>query len=248
MISSRVLSGSSPHTWGILGKRFRKLWPLRFIPTYVGHTWPSTDAPPCSAVHPHIRGAYDLLVDSGHVANRFIPTYVGHTNSVLPGGGRETVHPHIRGAYRRGRASTAYSYGSSPHTWGIRPRRYSVRAACTVHPHIRGAYCRRVWCWSIHRGSSPHTWGIQKAPLCWRTAERFIPTYVGHTCQIPVRQNRNPVHPHIRGAYMPDTSKLSTKLGSSPHTWGILDDGWTLEVNRRFIPTYVGHTTVCPYS
>ena len=70
-----------------------------------------------------------------------------------------------------------------------------------VHPHIRGAYLLRFHIMAPRFGSSPHTWGI---PLEWSQRcfiQRFIPTYVGHTCPVP-------------------WAHIST-FGSSPHTWGI---------------------------
>ncbi len=73
-------------------------------------------------------------------------------------------------------------------------------------------------------------------------AERFIPTYVGHTHESCWAGSSLPVHPHIRGAYPLQDVRISKSVGSSPHTWGIpcapLIEG---DVNR-FIPTYVGHT------
>ena len=73
---------------------------MRFIPTYVGHTTLICDVTLQNSVHPHIRGAYRVVIDfqvvpngssphtwgihTGREANpgtdRFIPTYVGHTS------------------------------------------------------------------------------------------------------------------------------------------------------------------------
>ena len=72
---------------------------VRFIPTYVGHTSSFESSMVINSVHPHIRGAYDVLPttlrrhlgSSPHTwgipifsrlpkrIQRFIPTYVGHT-------------------------------------------------------------------------------------------------------------------------------------------------------------------------
>ena len=91
--------GSSPHTWGILFMVSLPVVHARFIPTYVGHTHPSQQKRSNSAVHPHIRGAYEFRDvfqecfggSSPHTwgiqggakerrrSRRFIPTYVGHT-------------------------------------------------------------------------------------------------------------------------------------------------------------------------
>ncbi len=61
-IRSLVGSGSSPHTWGILKTKRMIQNENRFIPTYVGHTWPLTLRRGKKPVHPHIRGAYNFKV------------------------------------------------------------------------------------------------------------------------------------------------------------------------------------------
>ena len=91
-----------------------------------------------------------------------------------------------------------------------------------VHPHIRGAYNAAgmpVTNGSVH----PHIRGAYGSILRIRPSPgRFIPTYVGHTFHS---------NPHSRHS-----------LGSSPHTWGIRDQGTNFIGWFRFIPTYVGHT------
>ena len=194
--------GSSPHTWGI-----RRICPfaasrLRFIPTYVGHTFCVPFPQIWKTVHPHIRGAYfqgavgqlHALGSSPHTwgipldltrqqfSGRFIPTYVGHTKFLTVLSAQFAVHPHIRGAYCCIFKSEIITDGSSPHTWGIRMRPVGSVPAPPVHPHIRGAY------------------------VCGRSG-RFPP---------------RPVHPHIRGAYCYGRCSVSEVSGSSPHTWGIL--------------------------
>ena len=131
------------------------------------------------------------------------------------------VHPHLCWAYPSLHLAAISQNGSSPHTWGIQPPgahfvrrdrfiptyvghtagRSDKCGGCTVHPHIRGAYGFLLLIFLGGGGSSPHTWGIQKALLCWRTARRFIPTYVGHTHTPRCAAPAPPVHPHIRGAY-----------------------------------------------
>ena len=195
-------------------------------------------------VHPHLRGAYAALprqqlifpgssphtwgipVKRGRItpSPRFIPTYVGHTPptgvlcTILP------VHPHIRGAYE---ISEETEYSKS--------------------------------------GSSPHTWGILQLTASVFGVSRFIPTYVGHTSDLelfhsdfpvhphirgayvhlgPVNTLLHPVHPHIRGAYSGADFLGQTNGGSSPHTWGIQICAGTARMMARFIPTYVGHTSM----
>ena len=71
--------GSSPHTWGILPEAGINVFGLRFIPTYVGHTYTLQQVLGISAVHPHIRGAYCTANPRIGETIWFIPTYVGHT-------------------------------------------------------------------------------------------------------------------------------------------------------------------------
>ena len=54
------------------------------------------------------------------------------------------------------------------------------------------------------------------------------------------------VHPHLRGAYRFWASECSCRIGSSPHTWGIHRIEPECQLQDRFIPTYVGHTTYTP--
>ena len=235
------------------------------------------------AVHPHIRGAYHqpmqaisvLLGSSPHTwgiqtrfyrveaAKRFIPTYVGHTRRSRPGRGPLPVHPHIRGAYLKQEFDTVCNDGSSPHTWGIRPRSSPVSAACrfiptyvghtpaplsspfppAVHPHIRGAYGVVLDQVDLDLGSSPHTWGIRgrRCNICCPgpVHPHIRGAYVcGRSGRFPPR----PVHPHIRGAYEPAFFFSSSRSGSSPHTWGIQRLQISTGQLLRFIPTYVGHT------
>ena len=213
--------GSSPHTWGIRPARCG------------GGLWPGSS--------PHTWGIqiYGMLF---LIKLRFIPTYVGHTTAPELNGPTPTVHPHIRGAYRRGRYSEADSYGSSPHTWGIRaggtiPRPSGGSSPHTwgipAHPISRNQLLRFIPTYVGHTaacammlgstfGSSPHTWGIRPPKHSVFVIQRFIPTYVGHTVTHLYRDTLSSVHPHIRGAYRPSVGRSRNTDGSSPHTWGIL--------------------------
>ena len=73
---------------------------------------------------------------------------------------------------------------------------------------------------------------------------RFIPTYVGHTTSSSTNEHMLTVHPHIRGAYREIEVELECLTGSSPHTWGIQPPADLGRGAGRFIPTYVGHTSV----
>ena len=91
-------------------------------------------------------------------------------------------------------------------------------------------------------GSSPPTWGIQNPALHSIDDHRFIPTYVGHTGRSGSCPSTMPVHPHLRGAYIRRCQHCIFHDGSSPPTWGIPLRLVPREFQRRFIPTYVGHT------
>ena len=117
-------------------------------------------------------------------------------------------------------------------------------AVPTVHPHIRGAYIQGGDLMVVKRGSSPHTWGIRDTDIFSAAVVRFIPTYVGHTWRVFLLERSETVHPHIRGAYRRGRYSEADSYGSSPHTWGIRTASTEYRSGLRFIPTYVGHTTI----
>ena len=175
-----LVSGPSPHTWGLPLIFPLSLWDPRSIPTYVGFTrnrrarvfmWP---------VHPHIRGVYfikhaqkvrlcgpsphtwGLHATGGDLSAipRSIPTYVGFTSTVTSLLGSLAVHPHIRGVYGHLRLLKAVHIGPSPHTWGLRLMRLRRGIYTPVHPHIRGVYVCFCTANKCTFGPSPHTWGL----------------------------------------------------------------------------------------
>ena len=155
-------------------------------------------------------------------------------------------------------------YGSSPHTWGIPSTRSldccfdrfiptyvgnTVRCSFSakyppVHPHIRGEH------WWLYRarymvtGSSPHTWGTPLNSYCCGMVPRFIPTYVGNTNGANAFRIERAVHPHIRGEHFTLNPLFTLITGSSPHTWGTHGISFTILTVSRFIPTYVGNTSL----
>ena len=93
--------GSSPRAWGIRSDATFQHLLCRFIPTCVGNTCPATASSGIPTVHPHVRGEYNVYVETvfhssgssprawgirqcGHsppCSVRFIPTCVGNTTS-----------------------------------------------------------------------------------------------------------------------------------------------------------------------
>ena len=173
---------------------------------------------------------------------RFIPTYVGHTIAGGAIGTATSVHPHIRGAYHIVNIMQEKYSGSSPHTWGILLTHKYMTARCRFIPTYVGHTESNQLVLHLINGSSPHTWGILPLSDGKTARTRFIPTYVGHTQCLFLARGKFAVHPHIRGAYRFFVWENVPGAGSSPHTWGIRNDGISVPGKFRFIPTYVGHT------
>ena len=155
-------------------------------------------------------------------------------------------------------------HGSSPHAWGTlrcrpRPQRQlrfiptcvGNSSGCglsgdtnTVHPHMRGELGYGPFNSFYAAGSSTHTWGTRAPPAVHPRRGRFIPTYVGNSRSDPELRRRPAVHPHIRGELLPSCSSTTSLSGSSPHTWGTHGPG-SLDLDGcRFIPTYVGNSSI----
>ena len=255
-----------PHLRGAYGTPPRHaVQKQRFIPTCVGHTPAPPHPAPCRSVHPHMRRAYRFTAPFWASVPGSSPHTWGIRCRRLPPLCRCSVHPHIRGAYERAKELYGLGFGSSPHTWGILHIPWKLSLELRFIPTYVGHTNPTPAPGPPSCGSSPHTWGIPAParPRCLGT--RFIPTYVGHTAISHSRCSTRSVHPHIRGAYICLESKTMIQFGSSPHTWGIRIikraglskitgssphtwgiQPWRLFVSQsmRFIPTYVGHTSI----
>ena len=196
--------GSSPRAWGLL------LCPLpsrswcRSIPTYVGFT-----------------------VVSARTFRSF-PGPSPHTWGLRwwwsrpPG--HPPVHPHIRGVYDYGAPTTRKRFGPSPHTWGLLYIPACNMYKCRSIPTYVGFTIESSELEQGSNGPSPHTWGLL---LDWVMGDgifRSIPTYVGFTPRGMTMGSKITVHPHIRGVYAPYRRLAYSKIGPSPHTWGLR--GW----------------------
>ena len=152
----------------------------------------------------------------------------------------------MRGEHAGSVISDSFSYGSSPHAWGI-PLvpflpcfLYRFIPTCVgntlspldgvcwkaVHPHMRGEHIipTRISCPYV--GSSPHAWGT----LLTSSGTYFLCT----------------VHPHMRGEHKAGDPILTFRNGSSPHAWGTLKMVGFKWAGLRFIPTCVGNTSNLP--
>lgn len=146
----------------------------------MGHTLLPDPASMHHSVHPHIRGAYRLVLPSTPARGgssthtwgirleedppgqgpRFIPTYVGHTRPAVCRSLSASVHPHIRGAYDCTHTGLNHRRRFIPTYVGHTATALTIPVDTAVHPHIRGAYSTLHPLASLHPGSSPHTWGI----------------------------------------------------------------------------------------
>ena len=193
---------------------------------------------------------------------RFIPTYVGNTSTRITDTTLDSVHPHICGEHISGTICVKVNFGSSPHMWGTLHRgqfqnslirfipTYVGNTATdsmelvikAVHPHICGEHACNNHLHKMTTGSSPHMWGTRQISIFIHTSLRFIPTYVGNTALSTIGRHIESVHPHICGEHFSSPSSTILISGSSPHMWGTLFDEEVIEVQERFIPTYVGNT------
>ena len=114
------LTGSLPHTWGILYGLTPLIYCQRFTPTYVGNTRPCVLRICTALVHPHIRGEYPLNLFNFPIYYGSPPHTWGIRHSSLHRHDFHAVHPHIRGEYSHLGYAGSISVGSPPHTWGIR--------------------------------------------------------------------------------------------------------------------------------
>ena len=193
---------------------------------------------------------------------RFIPTHVGNTPVHDPLACPGQVHPHTRGEHPRSQHRSVNMDGSSPHTWGtlrgdgagqdgdrfipthVGNTMISSRSspAGPVHPHTRGEHADLRQIGLMLDGSSPHTWGTRSRRARPGGPGRFIPTHVGNTSSPRVLRTTPPVHPHTRGEHAWNILIISSRLGSSPHTWGTRLYFTVIGLVYRFIPTHVGNT------
>ena len=193
---------------------------------------------------------------------RFIPTCVGNTRRPTAWPCSSSVHPHVRGEYASVPSLILMAAGSSPRAWGILAQhveagldgrfiptcvgntsasRWRFRQA-TVHPHVRGEYCLSLHGLGNEDGSSPRAWGIRGHRLRPRWRRRFIPTCVGNTERVHPCEEKQAVHPHVRGEYVGAGIADAKLLGSSPRAWGIHPMDMVSVWYPRFIPTCVGNT------
>ena len=96
-------------------------------------------------------------------------------------------------------------------------------------------------------GSPPHTRGIRlnlRDVVCW---QGITPAYAGNTREQDTLEALSRDHPRIRGEYTNQMASLQRKIGSPPHTRGILIRPPTLLSRYRITPAYAGNTVHYQY-
>jgi len=197
----------------------------------------------------------------GWSRRRFIPTYMGNASvRPFPTSGAP-VHPHVHGERVVFRGVRLTDFGSSPRTWGTPTankrgaRRYrfiptymgnasAARIAAPprpVHPHVHGERFDLLLIDAHLHGSSPRTWGTLTTDTHFLLRARFIPTYMGNAYPLQFYNTRLPVHPHVHGERLWQTTRNVFPGGSSPRTWGTHTCSRSIASCCRFIPTYMGN-------
>ena len=233
--------GSSPHTRGAPVRRHPAGGAERIIPAYAGSTTSCTWRRRGTGDHPRIRGEHTTVYErtieqegsSPHTRGAhqrplgrhqiwgIIPAYAGSTSPHPWFPLSETDHPRIRGEHAHRSILEVAREGSSPHTRGAPPTRFSGRPPRRIIPAYAG---------------STHWSGVCFDPG-WdhpRIRGEHLPPSV--CC--PAFGD----HPRIRGEHPPLPDPVPDTVGSSPHTRGALEERQLGYRRRRIIPAYAGST------
>ncbi len=182
------------------------------------------------------------------VLRRIIPTLVGNGIAPPDRDTRSPDHPHARGERGNGLPRHASRSGSSPRSWGTAavrdPDRRLGRIIPTLvgngasdrrrscgrpdHPHARGERAATSSRQPGFFGSSPRSWGTEVLVREEGRLRRIIPTLVGNGGPHSGAPWRPADHPHARGERERSPVARSTRIGSSPRSWGTVHvDGVT---------------------
>ena len=223
------LTGSSPHTRGLLPPSADDQIAFRIIPAHAGFTSPRRVAFASSrGSSPHTRGLrYFFVADM--LNDRIIPAHAGFTPRAPSSAVMARDHPRTRGVYVCVCVRVCVAVGSSPHTRGLpcgsvlcpAPRGIipahagftdvaSDRGvAARDHPRTRGVYHAGPHAGPHAAGSSPHTRGLPRARGRMAAAAGIIPAHAGFTRSgPPPPSSRSGSSPHTRGLPIPDEAEM----------------------------------------
>ena len=151
---------------------------------------------------------------------RFIPTYMGNAWTDCCRNKPGSVHPHVHGERCSPKSASSSCCGSSPRTWGTRPRCPRGLSRTAVHPHVHGERDNGIEIHITDIGSSPRTWGTPGTVPAGSARSRFIPTYMGNAHVLLNLKEVPTVHPHVHGERVMRINPHAKPTGSSPRTWG----------------------------
>ncbi len=238
---------------------------MRFIPTRVGNTTISPNAPSSNPVHPHARGEHcrpspticsrrgssprawgtQRCTNFALVERRFIPTRVGNTRGALTRLLPAPVHPHARGEHMRLLHRQEHTGGSSPRAWGTHmPPTVCPAKLRFIPTRVGNTWLRAALdnCFAVH----PHARGEHDlAVKYFFGVVGSSPRAWGTRLLDGGHSGWDAVHPHARGEHICQRDQFSRRAGSSPRAWGTRLKGVGCDCVGRFIPTRVGNTCRC---
>ena len=154
------LSGSPPHTRGILNGTYMKIGKIGITPAHAGNTSDFRSALRTCRDHPRTRGEYSSL----YMVTRCKTGSPPHTRGI----------PVVRQAVN-------VAHGITPAHAGNTCSRLETLATLGDHPRTRGEYHFAQLCHGLILGSPPHTRGI-RVGLCFTGDEVGItPAHAGNT-------------------------------------------------------------------
>ena len=169
-------------------------------------------------------------------------------------------HPHACGDKGFSCFQRVFNTGSSPRVWGqepglglrallsrIIPTRVGTRSdwsfgfsSAMDHPHACGDKAILIPEKRNCAGSSPRVWG-QDTCACDRSFfARIIPTRVGTSRHLYIRDSQTEDHPHACGDKFAALELVYDVLKSSPRVWGQVELPMGAANAARIIPTCVG--------
>ena len=215
------LSGSSPHTRGLLVLVTYRAVTAGIIPAHAGFTPHRRRRARGPTDHPRTRGVY-----SGRGTRRLsAPGSSPHTRGLLPVSPAAIGDPRIIPAHA-----------------GFTCVRRCVCACVWDHPRTRGVYPQHRGVAHASLGSSPHTRGLPVHPSREPRWSRIIPAHAGFTSHRDQRHGGPTDHPRTRGVYGTVSHPALVGDGSSPHTRGLRQGPPPIRAVGRIIPAHAGFT------
>ena len=211
---------------------------------------------------PLTRGKRDFVRDElGCVG--LIPTHAGKTSSSHCTKITRRAHPRSHGENSPQKSFVSGVTGSSPLTQGKRrcidpvPETVGfipthagktsssscITGLSPAHPHSRGENSAMLKHRDITGGSSPLTRGKLGVDALNTLDERLIPAHAGKTLTPTRGSTSTQAHPRSHGENYSASTRIATRLGSSPLTQGKPPPLWHARASFQLIPAHAGKTS-----